>query len=569
MKRSFWYRFISLGLITLACLLMLVPSFVKIDEKSSFPFKSKVNLGLDLQGGLYIIMGIDFKKVYADEVKIYLRRLESYLKDQGFVVTIGNLDLSDARDPKGSLILEDAKNIQVVKEKIKEAGFDSLLRFTSQTETTLTYALTQATRDQIEEGAVSKSIEVIRNRIDEFGVAEPEITSQGKDRIVIQLPGVKDVERAKALIGKTAKLEFKIVNDTVDPAVFETWMTKIKTAGIEYKKGERFSDYVAKVNEILRKDLPQGYELAFEKKENKTEGGLEQNIPYLVETVARLTGDDLQDAAVRPDPQTNMPTVSMTFSASGANVFKNVTTDNVNKRLAIILDGNVYTAPVINTPIPNGNAVITMGGARVYNEILQEAREIALVLRAGALPVQLEFEEQRVVGPSLGADSIKSAKIAALVGALFAFLFILIYYKFSGFIANVTLVLNVLIIMSVLIFMGATLTLPGIAGIALTIGMAVDANILIYERIKEELAKGMKTLNAVQAGFDQAFWTILDANITTALAGFCLLNFGTGPVRGFAVTLLIGIASTIYTAYFVSKIFFEIYTMKNPEKISI
>lgn len=236
--------------------------------------------------------------------------------------------------------------------------------------------------------------------------------------------------------------------------------------------------------------------------------------------------------------------------------------------MAIVLDGNVFSAPVINERISGGSAQITLG-ALGYNEAAKQATDLALVLRAGALPVELDFQEQRIVGPSLGADSIDKAELAGIIGAILVFAFIIFYYKTAGLFASITIVCNVILSLACLVGLEATLTLPGIAGIALTVGMAVDGNIIIYERIREELLKGGSPKEAIFLGFDKAFWTILDANLTTAIAGLCLLNFGTGPIRGFAVTLLIGIVTTVYTSYFVSKILFDFYATKSTKTLSI
>jgi preprotein translocase subunit SecD len=381
---------------------------------------------------------------------------------------------------------------------------------------------------------------------------------------VVQLPGVKDIDRAKDLIGKTAKLEFKVINDEF-AANLPDWMDKVKKAGIVFNKGERFSDYVKKVNETLAADLPKGFEIAFSKESNKSTNEITNMEPYLVENAASLTGEELQEAFVRMDQEQNRPYVALEFKANGAKLFEEITGANTGKRLGIVLDGNVYSAPMVNGRIAGGSAQITLGTGD-YNTVMSEARDLALVLRAGALPVELVFEEQRVVGPSLGADAIAKAQYASIVGAFLVLAFMCFYYKLSGVIATVTIVLNVLFTLSCLIALGATLSLPGIAGIALTVGMAVDGNILIYERIREELRLGVSPIEAVKIGFEKAFWAIADANITTALAGICLLNFGTGPVRGFAVTLLIGITTTVYTAYFVSKILFEVYVAKGAKK---
>lgn len=564
MKTSWWVRFSALLVFIVLSVLVLLPTVMKFDEKGSYPIKSKINLGLDLQGGLYMIMGIDFKKVYKDEVLTYARKIEAVLKDQEIVATPGTMDLSDLMDPKQVINFAKASDVEAAKKKIKEF-YAGVIRITREEGTLLEVALSGTIKKQIEEQSVGKSIEVIRNRIDEFGVTEPEILAQGNDRIVVQLPGVRDIERAKELIGKTAKLEFKLVNDTVAPDVMMGWLDKAAKAGIVFKKGDRFSEYLKNMNEFLKADLPEGHELAFEKQANATTG-VEANIPFVVESLPRITGDDLADARVQIDPQKNDPYVSMDFKTAGAKRFEETTGGNIGRRLAVILDGNVYSAPVIQAKIGGGSAQITLGGGANFNKTMGEARDLALVLRAGALPVQLDFLEQRTVGPNLGTDSIEKAKLASIVSCVLVFIFAVVYYRFSGAIAVLTLMLNVLFTMAILVALDATLTLPGIAGIALTVGMAIDGNIIIFEKIRDDVRNGISYAKAVQMGFDSALWTLLDANITTAAAGICLLNFGTGPIRGFAVTLLIGVAVTLYTAYSVSKIFFELYMNKNQGK---
>jgi protein-export membrane protein SecD len=340
-------------------------------------------------------------------------------------------------------------------------------------------------------------------------------------------------------------------------------MEKAKAAGILYKKGDRFSDYLKQMNDLLRADLPEGHELAFEK---STSGDETLNVPYVIQATPRITGDDLSDARVQIDPQKNQPYVSMEFKSSGAKKFEETTGANIGRRMAVVLDGNVYSAPMIQAKIAGGQAQITLGGGANFNKVMAEARDLALILRAGALPVQLDFLEQRTVGPNLGGDSIQKAKFASIVGCVLVFIFALVYYRFSGIIAIVTLLLNVLFTVAILVAIDATLTLPGIAGIALTVGMAIDTNIIIFEKIRDELRKGISNFKSYELGYSSALWTILDAHITQAAAGFCLLNFGTGPIRGFAVTLLIGIAVTVYTAYYASKILFELYMDKTDGK---
>lgn len=564
MTKGWWFRFSLLAVLVIASVMAVTPTFFNLNKDSGFPVKEKINLGLDLQGGLYMVLGIDFNKVYRDEMANYARKTVSLLKDNGIEATLGTLDSSNPEDPKHSIVLSNTAKKEEAIDKIKEF-FGYPLRLTSDEGNNLTYGLGRDFLREIEDTALSKSIEVIRNRIDEFGVTEPEIVSQGEERIVVQLPGVKDISRAKDLIGRTAKLEFKFVNDEIPPMRLNEWLDKAQKAGIKYEKGQRWSDYLAQMNAHLKDDLPKGYEIAFSKTMNKNTNEITNLEPYLVETSTSLTGDQLQEALVRIDQQQNRPYVGLEFKPQGAKIFEEITGANIGKRLAIVLDGNVYSAPVVQGRIAGGSAQITLGTGD-YNTVMMEARDLALVLRAGALPVELVFEEQRVVGPSLGADAIEKAEVASIVGAFLVLAFMCIYYKLSGVIATVTIVINVLFVLSLLILVGATLSLPGIAGIALTVGMAVDGNIIIYERIREELRAGMTSYEAVRTGFDKAFWAIADANITTAIAGIMLLNFGTGPVRGFAVTLLIGIATTVYTSYFVSKIFFEMYVEKGSKK---
>lgn len=564
MAKGWLFRFSLLAILVIASVMSVTPTFFNLKEDGSFPVKSKINLGLDLQGGLYMVLGIDFNKVYRDEIVGYARKAQATLKDIGIESTLGALDTSNASDPKHSITMTKASDVEAAKTKLREF-YNYPLRLTLEDGATLQYGLGRDFLREIEQTALSKSIEVIRNRIDEFGVTEPEIVSQGADRIVVQLPGVKDISRAKDLIGRTAKLEFKIVNDEVPLATVNEWLEKVKKAGIEYKKGQRWSDYITAINTHLAADLPKGYEIAFSKTISKNTNEITNLEPYLVEVSSSLTGDELQEAIVRIDQQQNRPYVGLEFKPQGARLFEELTGASIGKRLAIVLDGNVYSAPVVQARIAGGSAQITLGSGD-YNTTMMEARDLALVLRAGALPVELIFEEQRVVGPSLGADAISKAQSAALIGSFLVLIFMCIYYKFSGVIATITIILNVLFTLSCLILVGATLSLPGIAGIALTVGMAVDGNILIYERIREEIRSGMTPFEAVRTGFEKAFWAIADANITTALAGLCLLNFGTGPVRGFAVTLLIGICTTVYTSYFVSKVLFELYLGKGSRK---
>jgi preprotein translocase subunit SecD len=564
MTKSWWYRFSLLIILVVVGSLSLFPTFF---NSGKILTDKKMNLGLDLQGGLYMVLGIDFNKVFKDEVVTYAKKVETYLKEENILVTLGALKTEKADDPTHEIIVTNATDIEKAKSKILEF-FGYPLRLVSESGSTLVFGIGREFKKEVMDTAVSKSIEVIRNRIDEFGVTEPEIVSQGADRIVIQLPGVKDIDRAKDLMGRTAKLEFRFVHNDFPGATLNELVEKAKKAGIVFQKGMRFSDYLQKLNEFVRADIPAGYEIFFSKEISKVTNEITKMDPYLLEAAPSLVGDELQEALVRMDTQQNRPYVALDFKPTGAKIFEEITGKNIGRLLAIVLDGNVYSAPQIQGKIGGGSAQITLGNGD-YNQVMTEARDLALVLRAGALPVELVFEEQRVVGPSLGKDAIEKAEFATLVGSIAVFLFVILYYKFSGVLASATLAVNVLLTLMCLLALGATLTLPGIAGIALTVGMAVDGNIIIYERIKEEIRRGLSAKEAVFVGFDKAFWTILDANLTTAIAGFCLLNFGTGPVRGFAVTLLIGIAVTIYSSYFMNRVLFEWYLGRNPKTISL
>jgi len=372
------------------------------------------------------------------------------------------------------------------------------------------------------EDAADRAIEVIRNRIDQFGVRETSIQKQGQDEIVVQLPGVTDRDRAIEIIGKTAMLEFKLVSTDLD-----------------------------KLKQAIQGNVPEGYELKYSQEDNE---------PLLLEKQAVLTGDALTSASVRfSQSQFNEPLVGLEFNAEGAKKFAQITADNIGKRLAIVLDGKIQSAPRIKEAIPSGEAVIT------GRFTVEQAQDLAIILRVGALPAPMSIEEERTVGPLLGQDSINKGVKASFIGSILVFAFMAIYYLLAGIIADIALSLNLLIILGGLgmlpiLFPGvsATLTLPGIAGIALSLGMAVDANVLINERIREELNTGKTLRTAIANGYDRAFSAIFDSNLTTLIAAFLLFQFGTGPIRGFAVTLTIGLIASMFTAIVVTRTIFEI-----------
>jgi len=395
----------------------------------------------------------------------------------------------------------------------------------------------QVEKTNLEEKAVTDStdraLEIIRNRIDALGVTEPVIQKAGEDCILIQLPGIKDPERAIEIIGKTALLEFKLVDDD----------NKL-------------------LDQALSGKVPEGYEVAYLVR--KDERGIRQQGPaLLLKKEAELNGSGLKDAYIGIDSN-GFPEVRLEFNREGAKKFARVTGTNIEKRLAIVLDGRVQSAPVIKDCISGGKAQIT------GRFTMDEAKDLAIVLRAGALPAKLSIIQKRIVGPSLGRDSIQKGATSAFLGTILVLLFMVIYYAGSGMIANFALFINILIIFAVLAFFKATLTLPGIAGIALTIGMAVDANVLIFERIREELKIRKTIRSSIDAGYERALVTIVDSNLTTVIAAFILFLFGTGSIKGFGLTLTVGILANIFTAVFVTKLLFDfICSQYKMERISI
>lgn len=495
----------------------------------SYPLKERIALGLDLQGGMHLMLEVQVEKAVeaslermSDDIKrdaenedIEIDKVTSKL--EGLRIAVRLVDSVD--QPQVQTIMEAYPFLEK-----KEVSADGLV---------LNFQLTEEQAEKIRKNAVSQGLETIRNRVDEFGVSEPTIQAQGKDRILIQLPGIKDPQRAINLIGKTARLEFKLVDEG------------------------------RSVEAALQGNLPEGDEILYQRRENKETGEITQE-PYLLKKRTVLTGETLTGAEIRYDQDYNEPYVAITFDRVGASIFQQITRENVKKRLAIVLDKNVYSAPVIQDEISGGRAQIT---GRFTTE---EARDLAIILRAGALPAPVVILENRTVGPSLGKDSIKKGVSSIILGGILVIAFIVIYYRFSGLVAVTALSLNIVILVGALAYFGAALTLPGIAGIILTVGMAIDANVLIFERIREELRIGKTVRAAIDAGFAKAFRTIVDANITTFIAAVVLFQFGTGPIKGFAITLCIGIAASMFTAVFVSHTIFDtIMSWKKITRLSI
>ena len=487
-----------------------------------------LNLGLDLQGGIHLVLGVDLDKAIEAQVERAATSLRSSLEKKGVSSRIQRRSTTEI-----AVELPSPQTWQAAQAAFNELGqFES--KDADQAAGRVVLALRPREAATLKELAVRQALETIRNRVDQFGVAEPSIVQQGENRILVQLPGVQDPDRAKSLIGKTALLEFKLVVEGAD------------------------------IERALRDGPPEGTEVLHQRRVDK-ETRQETRTPYLVQKKSLLTGADLATARVSIDQTTSEPYVSVELNPAGARAFAALTEANVGRRLAIILDGNVHSAPVIRERIPSGQAQITGGFTS------EEATDLAIVLRAGALPAPVQVLEERTVGPSLGADSIRQGVIAILASTAMVGLFMLVYYRVSGLIANVALILNILILLAVMAGFHATLTLPGIAGIALTVGMAVDTNILIFERIREELRSGKTVRVAIGAGFSRAFKTVVDTHVTVLVSGLILFQFGTGPVKGFAVSLMIGIAASLFTAVFFTRLLFDLLYLgpRRVESISI
>jgi preprotein translocase subunit SecD len=519
LKNFSWKLILVFGVIVTAIIYVL-PTF----QPGLWPH-NQINLGLDLQGGMHLVLEVDTAKAVEGQVeRISQEVLEQLKKERIRKVSLDRID-----GTKIAATINDPEIRDKFNELLKE-NFDFLKR-SQKTEngvTTVIMELTKEESDQVEKLAVDQALETIRNRIDQFGVAEPDIRRQGEKRMLIQLPGIKDTDRAKDLIGRTALLEFKLVDDTRD------------------------------VNAAVQGNVPAGREVLYRVEED-AESGKTSNIPFLLKRRTLLTGASLTNARVDFD-QFNIPFVSINFDKKGARVFERITGDNVNKRLAIVLDDTVASAPVIQEKIAGGQARIT------GNFTLEEAKDLAIVLRAGALPAPVNILEERTVGPSLGADSIRKGLISMCIGGILVVLFMIVYYKGSGVIADLALILNIILIAGGLAGFKATLTLPGIAGIILTIGMAVDANVIIFERIREELTLGRTPRAAIDAGYDRATLTILDANVTTLIAAVVLFQFGTGAIKGFAVTLSLGVIASLFTSLVMSRLIFDYILMGRKVK---
>lgn len=571
----------------LFALYLLTPTLIRFTTGKPIPKKVRaedpwyyhylpsetLKLGLDLKGGLHLVLGIDFEEVHRDSVL----KLKNDIKDTLSSEKITGVTFDTSPEHKIIATFTDEKQWEKADKLIGER-FGQLIDFEGQTATQAKLRMNLAYESEVNNRAIEQSLETLRNRIDEFGIAEPIITRQGEEKIMVQFPGVQDPGRLKDIISRTAKLSFQVVRSGPEesdpkatPAQLEKWVGEFKKEKkIETSEMKPITQHLRELNVWLTGKIPSGTELLFHKQVNVNTRDTEY-VPYLLNKDALVTGEDLQDARYAYDPQTNLPEVNFQLTPVGASKFEKATGENVGKFMAIVLDSNVHSAPRIREKIGGGRARIEMGSSgRSPDEILKEAKDTSLVLRSGALPAKLQFLEERVVGPSLGADAIRAGTLSLSAGLTLVFLFVLIYYKTSGLIASIALFLNGVFVLAILAAFEGTLTLPGLGGIALTIGMAVDANVLIFEHMREELLKGKNLAHAISEGYSKAFRAIFDANLTTMIAGIVLLSFGYGPIRGFAVTLLIGLFASLYTSVFVTRVIFDaFYISKNKQTVGL
>ncbi|HYM30593.1 MAG TPA: protein translocase subunit SecD [Candidatus Cybelea sp.] len=517
----------KVALIIGVCLLGIIfsaPNLLTREQAAKLPPwlpHSQLNLGLDLRGGSHLLLEVDLNAVVQERLQNLVESARTELRKQHINYT-GGLGVSDnkiivhLRDPEQKpQALDVLKGLaSPVSESIFSAGQKDLT-VSEGPDNTLVVELSQAAVQQRAQSAVQQSIEIVRRRIDETGVNEPSIQVEGRDRILVQLPGIDDPDRVKRLIGKTAKLTFRMVDTSPEAAAGR---------------------------------VPPGSEVLPSEEGKNERTGQQRPAQYIVRKKVEVAGDDLVDAQAGYDQRTGEPVVNFRFNTSGARKFGETTRENVGKPFAIVLDNKVLSAPNIREPILGGSGQIS-GSFTV-----QSANDLAVLLRAGALPAPLKIIEERTVGPDLGADSIRAGEIASAIGFTLVVLFMFASYGFFGLLANVALLFNLFLILGALSLLQATLTLPGIAGILLTIGMAVDANVLINERIREETRHGKTPLAAMDAGFTRAFATILDSNLTTLIKMALLFAFGSGTVKGFAVTISLGIITSMFTAILGSRL---------------
>ena len=505
-------RLILAASLVVVSILLLLPSFQLLPLPAYFDTMPKIQLGLDLQGGTHLLLEVKLQDALGNALK---RRAD----DLNRALTQSKLDPVDVTLNPDDTVVVKLKNASERTPflDLMDKSFPDIDLATAQGVGDGAYSLNFKQKDalQLRNNAMDQALETIRNRIDQLGVRETVVQKEGDNDILVQLPGIQDPERAKELIGKTAVLEFRFVDDKNN------------------------------LSDALKNGPPPGDEIL----SGQPQAGGAQ--PYLVESNVLMTGDVVTDARVRPGSRLEGPYVEVKLDNRGADAFAAITAENVGRHLAIVLDRTVYSAPVIKEPIPGGDVQIT--GSFSF----EEAHELAIVLRSGALPAPVEIIEERTVGPSLGRDSIHQGELSFIVGAIAVLAFMALYYNGAGVLADFGLTLNILLLVCVMAALQATLTLPGIAGIVLTLGMSVDANVLVNERMREELRAGKSPREAVKVGYERAWSAIRDSNISTFVAGLILFQFGTGPVKGFAVTLCVGVLTGVFSCFVVTRAWYD------------
>ncbi len=544
MLRAVRLKFLFLFFLTVISVLLVLPSWVQMPSWWEQYISRGLNLGLDLRGGMHLVLEVDLEQAINNELDRTARSLNALAERQKIGLKVDE-------------VTKDTLPVTLIKSGDQDAFFKLIKDYFPKLEIkgpkalnggqAYTLALKPQEIEAFKDDTLRRSLEILRNRIDQFGVTEPIIVPQGADQIVVQLPGVQDPARARSLIKQTAQLEFKLVDDE-SPVSLEELIAQAEREGRLKDRYDR-----EEVNQALAGKIPPDTEVYYEVRKDP-ETRRETKIPLLLKKKVLLTGDRVDNASVRPD--VGEIAVLVSFNAEGAQEFDRITRDNVKRRLAIILDNVVRSAPVIQERISKGEARITGSFSP------DEAADLATVLRVGALPASVRIAQDITVGPTLGQDSIRKGLTSGLLATLLVVVFMIIYYRFSGLVADYALILNTIMLLGCLSLFGATLTLPGIAGIILSLGMAVDSNVLIYERMREEFHAGKPLKTGIDGGYDKAFWTIIDSHVTTLITALVLFIFGTGPIRGFAVTLSLGVTLNLFTALFGTRVVYDYAILK-------
>ncbi len=582
MDRSWWWRLALVVGVTLGSIWFLMPTYYSLavlprEQRNNAKLLEermpkwapsphyRLNLGLDLQGGIHMILRVDTRTALQKRVERRGIQMVNYLREQklGEVTAEANPEQLQL-----TLTAQDPSMMDAIEKEV--AKWDDLVKV-SRNGPVLVLGLNEARAKDLKDQAVDQAMLVIRRRIDKWGVAEVDVRKLSNEGIQISLPGQQNPETAKGLIGKTAQLEFRMVDDT-NPFFATTYAAEKPPEGaqISLESGHLVGKDREALLAYVKGKAPADREVLLEcvKGANAKKDTCDSYRAYLLDKKASITGDSLASADATMSDRKEWE-VAFSFDAQGGRDFATLTEQNVGRRMAIVLDGVVQSAPVIRGPIPNGRGVIQLGD-KTSEEQVEDAKTLALVLKAGALPAPVIIGEIRQVGATLGDDMIRKGSLAALVGLALVVLFMGIYYKVTGLIADLALVLNGALILAGLSLLNATLTLPGIAGFVLTLGIAVDANVLINERIREELANGRSARAAVDQGYDRAFWTIFDAHVTTLIAGLILSATGTGPVKGFAMALIIGIIASLFTSIVVTRVLTTYLVHgRNAERVSV